>query len=170
MKHLISTLVAVVIAIAACITYVETTRPKIGVIDLVQVYDGFTMTQEFDAKYASMGQMRQSQLDSLELRVREVQATAQAQQTEGSIRDFQVARDHYLQLQDRFEADQEQALAVFYEQIVDRVDQYFEDYKTEEGYDLLIKTRQEEMSVESDPEFDATTDFINYVNHRYEGL
>ena len=108
-----------IIVIGAGLIACFITREKTGFIDIHEVYQKFDLKKELERKFKTVQEQRKIITDSMELnlkllenKLRNVKSISDAEAA-----DFQAKRQDYLQINNRFEEDNQQLTAQYDKEI-----------------------------------------------------
>lgn len=163
-----------VVILLAIITYKEFAQPPVPEIAFVnnfELFEGFAYKKELTKKFEKVEKARKSQLDSLRYALSEYKVYLD----QSDIRDlekfelFNVKKNNYLSLEQRFIEDAEAQTQEYDQLIFERLNEYVEDFSKEKEIDLLIGVSESGTVMYGENNFDITDELIEYVNSKYAG-
>ncbi len=142
--------------------YLMNTQKKMYFVENGKLYDGFTLKKEYENQIQKIRNSRRNMMDSLELTIKQFEAKKM-------VEEYQYAQEFYLEKAKKFEAEEDELLAEYNQQIWKRLNQYAIDYSKEKGIDLLLGASGNGTILHATEKLDVTNDLIQYANKRYSG-
>jgi Skp family chaperone for outer membrane proteins len=169
-KIILGTFSVLTILLATAVILMWTGQPKVGYVNLKQVYEDFELKKELDGKLIDVQTSRQYILDSLKIELTSMNTALQkpgATDVEKQL--FWDKRDEYLRLEQEFTSDNERLTRQYVETIWKRINEYATGYGKEHGYKLMIGGDGTGAVMFSSEDLDVTQDFLVYANANYKG-
>ena len=158
-------LVQLFLIIGLILWQVFTPQPsKIGYVEVGELYEEFSLTKELDARFQNTNRARQQVLDSLGNMIQRLE-----RDSSGSTR-LRTLQYAFQEKQQAFEEDSRNQLGQYNEQISGQLNQYIEEFRQEEGYDILLGAQGSGAIMAVDSALNVTQTAITYINQRYAGL
>ena len=161
-----------IIVIGAGLIACFITREKTGFIDIHEVYQKFDLKKELERKFKTVQEQRKIITDSMELNLKLLENKLRTVKSisDAEAADFQSRRQDYLQINNRFEEDNQQLTAQYDKEILKQLNQYVHDYGIEKGYDYIFGNDNNGAFMHADKKLEITEDVIRYINDKYKGI
>jgi len=141
----------------------ESTSKQIVHIQSDQVFKSFTLTQELEAKLNNTRQSRELVLGNLAMRIQDMNKQGVSKDS------VAVMQNEYQKRELQFGQDNQLQAEAFDTQIWTQLNQYIQDYCSENGYSYILGSTGNGNLMGADPDMDMTESIITYVNDRYAG-
>lgn len=163
---------AAVLISAVAITLYFRERHKTGFILITDVYNGFEMKKEMEAKYNKARDARKKILDSLhiDLSVLSNQLKGNNTHEKTEIELFERKRTEYEQKMQMFDEDNTLLSRQYDEQIIKQLNQYVSDFGKENHYDLIFGNTTDGSIMYGTDKLNITREVTDFVNQRYKGI
>jgi outer membrane protein len=147
------------------------TRPKLGYVGISELYIGFDMTKEMQAKYDTTSSAREKILDSLESKIMLIENTvsSKVQFSKSDTAGYQNLVNEYLLQKKTFDEDNTTLSKENDKKIITKLNQYVSDYGKKHGYTYILGTGGNGSLMYADDAENITQDMIDYLNLRYSG-
>ena len=158
--------VGLILLSAICVGFYQR-LPKTAYVSTQMVFDGFSYTQEIEAKLAKIKTRRSQTLDSLKLQVQQVYKASQ----EGDRVSDELERlqEEYFMREAHFEEDNQRLVQAYNQQIWKQLNQYVQEYGEQKGYQYIHGTKGDGNLMYAQASKNITEQIISYANARYEG-
>ncbi len=166
---MIMSLAALLVAVGSWIDARQ--QSKVGYIELVKVFNGFEMTQQYKKKLEAVLMNRKAITDSMELNLR---ALSRSMNTSGKpdarkMAGFEYERQLYAEKAQRFEEDN-QALKQQYDgEINKQLNQYIKEYGEKHSYRYIYGADGSGVLMYAKEGDNLSEDVMKYINERYKG-
>lgn len=137
-------------------------QDEIAHIQTGEVFAAFAMAQELDAKLQNTRQSRETILETMKLRLQQMEA----QKT--SLDSLQSLAQQFRQKSEQFAADNQHQSQQYTDQIWTQLNQYIQEYCEEEGISYLLGATGNGNLMGASAEQDVTQEVIEYVNRKYQ--
>jgi outer membrane protein len=155
---------------AGIYTTVKLLQPKTGYVDLITVYNEFSMKKELDTKLQDIQAQRKNIMDSLTLQLNMLAQRAELAPAEDSLRYlYAQQRQYYLMQQQQFEEDNLATAQTYQEQIWKQINDYVVIYGKENDYSYIFGADGSGSVMYSEDGNDLTEEMKVFVNTKYEG-
>jgi outer membrane protein len=149
---------------------------KFAIVDLAQLYNGFEMKKQLEGQMTNVVDIRQKNLDSMELAlnilsrtIQGMNADADKESYESKASEFEVRRQQYLSQQNAVAQDNDAMQQKYNEQIWKQLNQYVEDYGKANSIECIIGGDGSGNVMYSESALDLTDELVVYCNERYQG-
>jgi outer membrane protein len=164
----------IIIIILVSITMVGTilsylNTPKIGYVQINQVYNDFRLKQELEGKLTDVQMARKGILDSLGVEIETLRRGVNTVKDVAKIEKLENLKNEYLFKEQKLMEDNEVLTGQYQEQIWTQLNQYTKEYSKEHNYDLLLGANGSGTLLGANETIDVTEDLVKYVNDRYDG-
>lgn len=161
--------VAVLALLLAAFSYF--TRPTIGFVDNVKLFEEFAYKKELAGELATFENRKKAFLDSLELNLRafSMQLDTMSISDQQKMALFNNKRSIVIQQQQNYEQQNQAVIAASDEKIAKRLSDYIQDFAQEEGIDLLIGNTGNGAVMHGEKYLDHTEAALEYINQKYKG-
>lgn len=160
------------IVIASALTFIVTkmAQPRTGYVDLVLVYNEFSMKKELDNKLQTIQSKRQAIVDSLTLSLNMLAQKADLTPPGDTLRLIYEQQRRYVVLQQQQYVQDNNATAQAYQdEIWKQINQYVSEYGKEQGYSYIFGGDGSGSVMYTQEENDLTSAVTSYVNTKYSG-
>lgn len=168
--YFIGLIVLLLIGSSFSMTYLGNESPKIVYIDLNKVISEFALTKELDARLTLTGQSRQNLLDSLKFDLESLSRQLTANRDNKDLQaQFISKRDEYVTKSNEYVKDGEHQSQEYNQQVFKQVNQYVDDFRKEQGYDIILGATGNGNIMSGDKGYEITEEVIAYINNKYSG-
>lgn len=157
-------------------TYLVLTKPKTAYVNLTNLYNEFGLKKQLEQQLVSVTDIRQKQIDSLELSLnilsRNLQSIDQAKDKalyQSKAIEFDGHRQEFLYKKKSFADDNATLSEQYTSQIWKQLNQYVKDYGDAHGYTYIMGGDGTGTMMYADHGEDLTETLIAYTNDRYKG-
>lgn len=146
------------------------------VVDLAKLYSEFEMKKQLEGQMTNVQDIRQKNLDSLELTLNILSRTIQnldpnkdKAEYEAKSNEFEVRKQEYLYKQNLMNQDNDAMSQQYNEQIWKQLNQYVEDYGKANDIECIIGGDGSGNVMYSEGDVNMTDELVVYCNARYQG-
>lgn len=166
MKQNIIIITIGIIALASIVMsiWLFTSKENTGYVSVQQVYDQFEYKKELEKEYNSIKEKRNRILDSLRLKVQNMQHTAPDDHA-----GLQALKKAYFMKQRKFEEENQRLSQNLNEKILNQLNQYVKNYGQKHGYDYIFGTMSDGSLMHANETKNITNNVIDYINKQYHG-
>jgi outer membrane protein len=151
--------------------YTNTTKRKIVYVKLGNLYDDFEMKKELEATYLNVQKARKEQLDSLELELKLLNNTLDAQgEKKELVQVFEIKKENYLLKKKQFSEDDALMQQQYSDKIRKQLNQYVTDYGKENKCDYIFGAEGSGVLMYAKEDDDRTAEVLIYVNNKFKGV
>jgi outer membrane protein len=168
-----------VLVFAACslslLAYHRYFAQKTGYIEIKKVFDKFQMKKELEEKYKQTAKAREKIIDSLSfsLQIISRQLTEQSKSKEGVNKElatrFEIKRDEFLKLKNRFGEDNAALSQKYDGQILEQMTQYVIEFGKKNNYDIILGADGNGTLMHAKENYNISDQVIEYINNKYKG-
>lgn len=160
------------VAFASFVVFQYKTHPKVGYVNIKEIYEGFEMKKQMEQKYLKIKKSREKILDSLKFELNTLlkQIDSEKQKNPLTIREFELKRDLFLQKKTSFEEENNALTAEYDQGILTQLNQYIKDYGIQNNFSLLFGSDGNGSLMYGTEELNKTKEVLEYVNSKYNGV
>ncbi|MFT5790938.1 MAG: outer membrane protein [Saprospiraceae bacterium] len=168
-NHLMIVLITLVsiTMVGTILSYLNT--PKIGYVQINEVYNEFRLKKELEGKLSTVQIARKGILDSLGMKIEMLSRELTTKKDVSKRSKLDNLKHEYLLKEQKLAEDNELLTGQYQEQIWNQLNQYTKEYSNKHDYDLLLGANGSGTLLGAKETIDATEDLIKFVNNRYEG-
>lgn len=157
-------------ALGYCV-YLHLSKPKIGYVNLVRVYEEFKFKKEKEKNLLQYENENKRVLDSLKLNIEKIKRSYSSgiNKSDTLISDYKINMQQYNIKNNDFEAMKDELVQKYDSEIWKHLNQYIEDYSKKNSYDFMFGANGNGTVMYANPGYDITEDVTRYVNERYDG-
>jgi outer membrane protein len=136
-----------------------------------ELFSGFDLTKELNAKLSSVKQQRKAILDSLYLNLKMASTNLELkkEKDEKEMQHFQMQKQEYMSEQKEFDEDTERLTEQYNSQVWKQINQFVSDYGKDFGYEYIYGASGDGNLMYADEKKDITKELIEYINQKYKG-
>jgi outer membrane protein len=163
-------IIILLLATLAFSIYSFNKTPKIGYVDLVTVFEKFSMKKEMESKLNETKRVRQLSLDSMIAKVYlpEDSIKSYVKNNPEKLQAFQRNKEMYLTLKERYENDNANQVSDYDNQIKSQLKQYISEYGEKNGYAYVLSDDGSGYVMYAEKTKNVTEEVIQFINDRYE--
>ncbi len=157
-----------IIVIVLCL-YTLLSRPNIGYVDNVKLFEEFQLKKELTRDLEKFELEKKAKLDSLQLELRSlsIQLDTMNMSEQQKMAVFNNKRSIIIAQQQALESRNQDLIDGYDAQISDRLSEYIKDFAEENDIDLLIGTTGNGTIMHGANKFDYTSAASKYINEHY---
>lgn len=165
--------IAVIIVIAAISCgagFLMRNKERTGYIQIQRVFNEFAYKKEMEQKLKKVEEIRQKELDSLELSLKILLKEVELNHKDpAKTATFQAHRDEFLRKKGKYADDYEKAVAQYDEIIIKQMNHYIKEYGEKNAYTYIFGTDGNGTLMYADSTSDLTQEVVAYINQKYKG-
>ncbi|WP_318580817.1 OmpH family outer membrane protein [Flavobacterium columnare] len=132
--------------------------PDVVCVNNAKLFEGFNMTKEMKKAGDREFRTQKAVLDSLYAKIN----TPGNENNENLNKEFILKRNEFEQASQAFVMEESA-------KIWKRLQEYVQEYATQQNYQVVIGSTQEQQVIYANPKVDITLDLIQFSNQKYEG-
>lgn len=173
---LITFLLSGLISSVAITIYHHFYATKTAYVDIKQVFNGFQMKSELEAKYKQVKQGRDKILDSLSFNLKVLskhlneQKIAKKDISKEELYRFEYDREEYLRLKNQFVEDNAALSQKMDNQILTQLTQYVIEFGKKQDYDLILGADGNGSLMYSKEKYNISDEITVFINNKYKGI
>jgi len=157
-------LILLIMGVCICMPFVI--KEKIAYVNFMQIYDGFKMKKELEAKLTLSQQARKNFIDSLENDIREMQPS----KTDDKLNAVIGYQKKFIEEKYReFEEMNQKQADDYQKQILLQINTYVKEFGKLNKYQYILGANGEGTLMYAEESKDISTEVIQFINNRYEG-
>lgn len=143
---------------------------KVAYIELIKVFNGFDMTQQYKKKLEAVMMNRKMIMDSMALGLKaRSRSFGNTKPGIADLQDFEYEKELYAEKLRQFEEDN-QALSQQYDiEINKQLNQYVKEYGQKNGFRYIYGAQGSGVLMYAREEDNVTEEVLRYINERYKG-
>jgi Skp family chaperone for outer membrane proteins len=143
---------------------------KTAYVTNAKLYSEFQMSKELNIKMQQVQLARQSIMDSLAMKLNQLEKKIIAQEANNQEVDaFHEMRNEYGLKQQQFGEDNKILAQQYQEQVSNQLNQYLKDFTDEQGYDYVFGATGDGSLMGAKDSYNVTDVVLSYANQRYKG-
>lgn len=143
---------------------------KTAYVTNAKLYSEFQMSKELNTKMQQVQLARQSIMDSLAMKLNQLEKKIVAQQAnDQEVEVFNKMRNEYGLKQQQFGEDNNILAQQYQEQVSNQLNQYLKDFTEEQGYDYVFGATGDGSLMGAKDIYNVTDAVLSYANQRYKG-
>lgn len=145
-------------------------KETIVYIDVNEVYQKFTLKQEYTVELEKLDALRKAEVDSIQILIQQelIQLQTVNNKSENEISKKRI--DIYTSRVNQIKEERERMIAYYDDDIWKKVNKLVEEYAVANEIDVLFGATGNGNLMYGNPEKDMTKEFIEYLNSSYESL
>jgi Skp family chaperone for outer membrane proteins len=161
-------LVILVLVIFAAFSVIWfTSQPKLGYVNLKEVFENFTYTKKLRSELKLVKEARIKILDSFGFELKLLSEKLKNQNDQDLATVFEVKRKEYIVMERNMLEDNERLTQQYDNKIHSQLASYLVDFGKSEGYDILYGTESLGTILYARDRFNVTTAATEYINKRF---
>ena len=173
MKTLIYIILGLNIVIFSAVVYLfvenSNDKEKIAYFLSGDVYNTFDYKIELEQELEGQQKRNKTILDSLEVDYKMMIGSLVGEPTEDQIILLKRKQEIFLELKEKFEITNSEAVKKSYDQIWGRINEYVQKYGKDNGYVYIFGANGDGSIMYADKSNDITKEIKTYVNQKYSG-
>ena len=177
MKNILTISISALVFTVGILLYAFSEKEqKTAYIELGKIYGDFELKKELQSKLTNVQQARKTVLDSMRIQLEffantlnNVNPKADKSKTEQQVREFEIKKQQYYQMEKTFSEDNEKLSSEYEEQIWKQLNQYIKDYGKANDYEYIYGAGGSGSLMYAKESNDITEKVKEYVNERYQG-
>lgn len=158
--------ILILLIMGVCIYMPFVIKDKIAYVNFMQIYDGFKMKKELEAKLTLSQQARKNFIDSLENDIREMQPS----KTDDKLNAVIGYQKKFIEEKYReFEEMNQKQADDYQKQILLQINTYVKEFGKLNKYQYILGANGEGTLMYAEESKDISTEVIQFINNRYEG-
>ncbi|MCB0401222.1 MAG: OmpH family outer membrane protein [Flavobacteriales bacterium] len=158
-----------IIAILAIALLSSCSEKKDAYVQVSKLYAEFDMTKEHQKKLQQSVTIKTQLLDSLKLQLQQLELQLNSGKSDELIQAYQMKKQEYLYKEKSFMEDNQKMSQVYYEQALNQINDYVEEYGKANGYDYIYGASGNGSLMYAKEENDITDQVLAYINQKYHG-
>lgn len=144
--------------------------PRTAYVDIHEVFEKFEGTKELNARLTNLSSKQKSLLDSMSFKLRAMQSNINENSPRAVLTSFNTQQNNYQVLNSEFTQQYEQQDQEYQTMVWKQINQYIQEYGKENGYDYIYGANGNGTMMYASNQKNITTNILQYINQRYEGL
>lgn len=144
--------------------------PRTAYVDIHEVFEKFEGTKELNARLTNLSSKQKSLLDSMSFKLRAMQSNINENSPRAVLTSFNTQQNNYQVLNSEFTQQYEQQDQEYQTMVWKQINQYIQEYGKENGYDYIYGANGNGTMMYASDQKNITTNILQYINQRYEGL
>lgn len=166
----VGVLVGLLLLFSGFIIALLSKETKLAYVNTGQIYEGFKLKKELEARLSQTSEARKNILDSLRLNIQmTIKKIKEDKSADKQDDRLEFIRQQYIQKKQQFDEDNEVLAKQYTSQVWEQLNQYVKDYGKQHGYKFIFGTNGEGSLMFAKETDDISKQLILYVNSRYEG-
>jgi outer membrane protein len=145
--------------------------PKTAHFSMPEVFQGFELKKDLEAKFMFTKNRRQKQLDSLatQLKLLGTRLDAKHPITKEDELLYNTQRENFYKQRQIFTEDDASLTNQYDQEIITQLTQYVKDYGEANNYKYIFASENNQSLIYADESQNITKEILKYINNKYKG-
>ncbi len=159
--------ILLLIALSAFSAVLYFSRPKLGYVNLKEVFEQFSYTKKLRGELKMIQEARLKKLDSFNFELKVLSEKLKTSRSNDLAAVFEVKRNEYIMLEREMVENNNSLTQSYDDKIHTQLQAFLKDFGKEDGYDYLYGTEALGTILYARDRYNVTADAIEYINKRF---